>query len=81
MIKNITVGCPQGSSKSPLLWNMEYDLVLNIQFTHDTKAMVIADDLLIMIRADSIREAESIANVEIDKIAALAQNNKIKCNE
>jgi len=34
-----------------------------------------------MIRADSIREAENIANVEIDKIATWAENNKTRFNE
>jgi len=31
-----------------------------------------------MIRADSIREAENIANVEIDKIAIWADNSKTR---
>jgi len=40
-----------------------------------------ADDLILMIRADSIREAENIANVEMDKIATWAENNKTRFNE
>jgi hypothetical protein len=34
-----------------------------------------------MIRADNKREAENIANVEMDKIAILAGNNKTRFNE
>jgi len=68
MRKNITIGCSQGSSIGPLLWNVQYDPVLKLQFTHHTRAVAFADGLLLMIRADSIREAENIANVEIDKI-------------
>ena len=79
--KNITIGCPEGSSISPLLWSIQYDPVLNLQFTHHTRAVAFADDLLLMIRADSIREAENIANVEMDKIATCAENNKTKFNE
>jgi hypothetical protein len=40
-----------------------------------------ADDLVLMIRADNIREAENIANVEIDKIAIWAKNNKTRFNK
>jgi hypothetical protein len=34
-----------------------------------------------MIRADNIREAENIANVEMDKIANWAEYNKTRLNE
>jgi len=34
-----------------------------------------------MIKAESIREAENIANVELSKIAAWAKENKIRFNE
>jgi hypothetical protein len=40
-----------------------------------------ADDLMRMIRADSISEAENIANVEMEKIAIWAENNKTKFND
>ena len=43
--------------------------------------MAFADDLILMIRADSIREAENIANVEMDKIATWAENNKTRFNK
>jgi hypothetical protein len=34
-----------------------------------------------MIKADSIREAENIANVELSKISAYSKENKIRLNE
>jgi hypothetical protein len=40
-----------------------------------------ADDLILMIRADSISEAENITNIEMGKIAKWAGNNKTKFNE
>jgi len=40
------------------------------------KAVAFVDDLVIMIKADSIREAENIANVELSKISARAKENK-----
>jgi hypothetical protein len=39
-----------------------------------------ADDLIIMIKAESIWEAENIANVELDKIAKWAKDNKMRFN-
>jgi hypothetical protein len=43
--------------------------------------MAFADDVVIMIKADSIREAENITNVELSKISKWAVNNKIRFNE
>ena len=43
--------------------------------------MAFADDLILMIRADSISEAENIANIEMGKITMWAENNKTKFNE
>jgi hypothetical protein len=40
-----------------------------------------ADDLLIMVRADSVGEAENIANVELKKINSWAKENKLRFNE
>ena len=36
--------------------------------------MAFADDLILMIRADSISEAENIANIEIGKVVMWAKN-------
>jgi len=37
--------------------------------------------MLVMIRAESIGEGEKDANIEMDKIANSARDNKIKFNE
>jgi hypothetical protein len=37
------------------------------------KAVAFEDDLVIMIKAESIREAENIANVELSKISVWAK--------
>jgi hypothetical protein len=78
---NITKGCPQGSCCGPIFWNNQYDPVLNLQYTHHIRAVAFADDLIVMIRADNIRDAEKIANVEMDIIAIWAGNDKTKFNE
>jgi hypothetical protein len=67
MEKNITKGCPQGSCCGPGFWNLPYKSLLNLKYTNHTKTVAFADDLVIMIKADSIREAENIANVEMSK--------------
>jgi len=81
MEKNITKGCPEGSCCEPGLWNIQYNSLLALKYTNHTKAVAFADDLVIMIKAESIREAENIANVELSKISAWAVNNKIRFNE
>ena len=64
-----------------ILWNIQYDTVLNLKFTDHTRVVAFADDLILTIRADSISEAENIANIEMGKIAMWAKNNKTKFNE
>ena len=79
--KNITKGCLQGSCCGPGLWNIQYNSLLNIQFTHHTKAIAITDDLVIMTKAESIPEVENIMNAELSIISAWARENKLKFNE
>ena len=62
-------------------WNIQYNSLLNLRYTNHTKTVAFADDLVVMIKADSIREAENIANVELSKISAWAKVDKIKFNE
>jgi len=81
MIKNTTRGYAQGSCCGPLLWNIQCDTVLNLKFTDHTRVVAFADDLILMIRADSTSETENIANIEKEKIAMWAKNNKTKFNE
>jgi hypothetical protein len=81
MEKNITKGCPQGSCCGPGFWNIQYNPLLNLRYTNHTKTVAFADDLVVMIKADSVGEAENIANVELSKISAWAKENKIRFNE
>jgi len=59
----------------------QYNSLLNIQFTHHTKAIAFSDDLVIMTKAESIPEAENIMNAELNKISDWARENKLKFNE
>ena len=80
-MENITKGCPQGSCCGPSFWNIQYNSLLNLSYSTHTKAVAFADDLVIMIKTESIREAENIANVELRKISAWAQKKKNRFNE
>jgi len=66
----------QGSCCGPILWNIQYDTVLNLKFTDHTRVVAFADELILMIRADSISEAENIANIEMGKTAMWAKTTK-----
>jgi len=45
------------------------------------RVIAFVDDLMAMIRAESIGEVENNANIEMDKIANWARDNEIKFNE
>jgi hypothetical protein len=80
-VKNITKGCPQGSCCGPGFWNIQYNSLLNLRYTNHTKTVAFAEDLVITIKADSIRVAENIVNVELSKISEWTKDNKIRFNE
>jgi hypothetical protein len=60
----ITKGCPQGSCCGPGLWNISYNSLLNLNYTHRTKTIAFADDLILATRGKTVTEAENIANIE-----------------
>jgi len=49
MRKYITKGCAQGTCCGPILWNNQYETVLNHKFTDHTRVVAFADDLILMI--------------------------------
>ena len=51
------------------------------EFTKRTTAAAFADDLLIITRGESVREAENFANIEMSKINAWSKRNKVGFNE
>ena len=63
------------------MWNIFYNSLLNLNFTHRTKTIAFADDLILAIRGRRVMEAENMANIELTKIVAWARDNKIHFNE
>jgi hypothetical protein len=80
-IEEITRGCPQGSCCGPDLWCIFYNSLLNLNFTHRTKTITFADDLILATRAKTVIETENIMNTELTKVSAWATANKIHFNE
>lgn len=79
--KKVSKGCPQGSCCGPGFWNIQYDSLLSLEYTANTKVIAFADDLIVITRGKTILEAENYANLEMKKIAAWAIKNKTKFNE
>jgi len=50
--------------------------LLKLQYTKHTNVVAFADDILLMIKAEILGEAENIANVEMDKISTWAKATK-----
>ena len=48
--RKISNGCPQGSASGPGFWNIQYDSLLNLEYTKNTKVMAYADDLMILVK-------------------------------
>jgi hypothetical protein len=81
MERIVSKGCSQGFSCRPGFWNIQFNSLLNLDFGKRTTAIAFADNLLIAMRAETIREAENFTNIEISKITQWAKDNKILFNE
>jgi len=78
MDKEISRGCPQGSSSGPGLWKLHYNSLLEQRYTKRTKVVAFADDLT---RGESARAVENYVNVELNKINVWAKNIETRFNE
>ena len=54
---------------------------MNLELTSRSKAIAFADDLIILIRGETVAEAENYRNLELRNLQEWAQNNKMKFNE
>jgi len=63
------------------MWNIYYNSLLNLNFTHRTKTIAFPNDLMLAIRGRTVSEAENMANIELTKIAAWTRDNKTHFNE
>ena len=58
-----------------------YNSLLNLKFTGSTKTIAFAEDLLLLIRGETVSEIENIANLELAKISNWARENTVRFNE
>ena len=79
--KKISKGKPQGSASGPGVWNLLYNSLLNVEYTKNTKVIAYADDLVILLKGKTQVEVENYANIETQKVAKWARNNKISLND
>ena len=73
----ISKGCPQGSASRPGFWNMQFNPLLNLEYSKTTKVIAYADDLLILTKGNTQVEVENYTNIEMQKVTAWARENKI----
>jgi hypothetical protein len=81
MQREVSKGCPQGSCCRPGFWNIQYNSLLNLKFTRRTKAIAFADDLILVIRGETVSEAENFSNLGMSKVTAWSKRNKVGVNE
>jgi ribonuclease HI len=77
----ISKGCPQGSASGPGFWNIQFNSLLNLEYSKNTKVIAYADDLLILTKGKTQVEVENYANIETQKVTAWARENKMIFNE
>jgi len=81
MQREVSKGRPQGSCCGPGFWNIQYNSLLNLNFTRRTKAVAFADDLILVSRGERVSEAENVSNLEMSKITTWSKRNKVSFNE
>jgi HD superfamily phosphohydrolase len=79
--REVSKGCPQGSCFGKGVWNTQYNTLLNLEFGKQIKKIALADELLVSVKTEIIREAENNKNLETNKISIWTKNNKIRVKE
>ena len=80
--KRPTRGCPQGSVLGPACWNIMFDELLRIlEDTVPDNFIAYADDLMVLIEANSRRELETKAQSVVNLIAGWCKSAKLSISE
>lgn len=64
----VTSGVPQGSVLGPLLWNIMYNGIFDLQLPEEATVVGFADDIALLIRARFLDEVQLYANEAISTI-------------
>lgn len=73
----MTAGVPQGSVLGPLLWNIMYDRVLEVTLPDGATSVAYADDLVIMVEANTDIEVERTTNESLYRISSWMIRNDL----
>lgn len=75
---SVTAGVPQGSVLGPLLWNVLYDDVLKIDTMKEMECYAFADDLAVVVEADSPKQLTDYGNEALRIISRWMRINELK---
>ena len=64
----VNKGFPQELCFGPGYGNVQYNTLLNLNFVKWTRAITFADDMLIVVKAATVTEAENFTDMEMSKI-------------
>lgn len=78
----VTRGCPQGSCSGPVLWNLMYNSLLNMQnkLPGDSLIQGYADDTVILVRHRNRDILEKLANEAILLVSNWSDSMKLNIN-
>ena len=76
--REVSKGFPQVSCFGNGVWNMQYNSLLNLEFRKQIKATAFADESLLSVKTESIREAEDIGNIMMNIISIGTKKIKFK---
>lgn len=68
--RRVTRGCPQGSIAGPAVWNLMVDSLLHTLTSNGCKVVAYADDLLLLIEANSRNDIERLARDNLSLVIA-----------
>ena len=64
----INKGFPQESCCGTRHRNVQYNSLVNLNFVKWTRAIAFADELLVVVKAETVVEVENFTNMEMSKI-------------